>query len=614
MVIRNLNLRLFIVYLTSFCQIFLPISYPVANAQIVLEVPLGSGNRPYFDYTNNNTPKVNITTPNNSGISHNRYKSFNVDSRGLILNNSAVNANTRLAGWVEGNPNLRIGKEASVIFNEVTGISNSKLNGFMEVAGKKANVVVANENGITCSGCGFINTDRITLTTGIPVWNSLGGLDSFLVDKGSIEVTGEGIIGSDQKIDLLSQYINIKARVDAKELNAISGNNQIDYDELTFSRISDASGLAGIDSSALGGMYADQIRLIATGDGVGVRLAGDLIGSGNVEIESDGTLVNQQTISAGEDLSIKSKTIQNQLNIIAGGELALSGEELSNSGEISGEKSATINFTQSITNQGEIDLEQELTITDGQLNNSGDIRTNAELTIDNTGFINSSTMQSKGAFTLDTEEFSNSGDILSLSTLSFDSIAAINNAGGMIASLGNIQITTQAGLDNADGLILHLGDSQAEIEAAGLVNNSEGKIESKGSKLVIDAGQINNNDGEIYLSGSYSDPSNALLEITATKSSGDGQSGEISNIEGTISSNGQIEIEAYGYLTTDDPQTLNAGDNQLTFLDESDASSAASASGTSNLYDASGDLELAVEAEDANEQLESANEQEEQAQ
>jgi filamentous hemagglutinin family protein len=66
---------------------------------------------------------------------------------------------------VAGNPWLAKG-EAKVILNEVNSRDPSNLNGMIEVAGKKAQVVIANPAGITCNGCGFINANRATLTTG----------------------------------------------------------------------------------------------------------------------------------------------------------------------------------------------------------------------------------------------------------------------------------------------------------------------------------------------------------------------------------------------------------------------------------------------------------------
>ena len=55
---------------------------------------------------------------------------------------------------------------AKVIVNEVTSGRPTALNGFMEVAGRAASVVVANPDGIRVNGGGFINTSRAVLTTG----------------------------------------------------------------------------------------------------------------------------------------------------------------------------------------------------------------------------------------------------------------------------------------------------------------------------------------------------------------------------------------------------------------------------------------------------------------
>ncbi|WP_387696260.1 filamentous hemagglutinin N-terminal domain-containing protein, partial [Photorhabdus sp. RM157S] len=72
------------------------------------------------------------------------------------LNNSANTTQTQLGGMVAGNPWLAKG-EANIILNEVNSHDPSHLNGWIEVAGRKAEVVIANPAGITCNGCGFIN-------------------------------------------------------------------------------------------------------------------------------------------------------------------------------------------------------------------------------------------------------------------------------------------------------------------------------------------------------------------------------------------------------------------------------------------------------------------------
>ena len=92
--------------------------------------------------------------PNGAGLSHNQFKDYNVGRQGVILNN-ATNAvqNTQLGGHILGNSQLG-GRAASTILNEVNGGNPSQLNGYTEVAGRSARVIVANPYGVSCNGCG----------------------------------------------------------------------------------------------------------------------------------------------------------------------------------------------------------------------------------------------------------------------------------------------------------------------------------------------------------------------------------------------------------------------------------------------------------------------------
>lgn len=133
--------------------------------------------QPIILQTANGLPQVNIQTPNDKGLSHNKYSKFDVDTKGAILNNSRTNVQTQQAGMITGNPYLARG-EAKVILNEVNSSDPSVLKGYVEVAGKKADVIIANPSGLHCEGCGVINSDRTTFTTGKPqvvmvIWKTL---------------------------------------------------------------------------------------------------------------------------------------------------------------------------------------------------------------------------------------------------------------------------------------------------------------------------------------------------------------------------------------------------------------------------------------------------------
>lgn len=141
----------------------LTIQPALLHAQSITVVGDDSGPRPRVDEAHNGTPVLNINTPNSAGVSHDVYTNFNAND--VIINNSAIIVDTQIGGFVEGNPNLTPGNEARLWIGEVVGGNQTQLNGILEVAGKQLDVVLANEFGITCNGCGFVNTGRATLTT-----------------------------------------------------------------------------------------------------------------------------------------------------------------------------------------------------------------------------------------------------------------------------------------------------------------------------------------------------------------------------------------------------------------------------------------------------------------
>ena len=280
---------------------------PMALANPV--VPAQGALGPKTEEARNGMTVVNINTPNDKGLSHNQYNAFNVDEKGLILNNANRPVNTELAGYIMGNPNL-VGPTANTILNEVTGTSSTSMNGALEVAGNKAHVIIANPNGISVNNGTFINANSATLTTGNPIINN-GSITGYQVQQGSITVGEKGLNASKTaRTDLLAEAVQLNGKVWAQDAQVVTGKNAISVDATgTVTNISKTgeSTPIGLDVAAIGGMYANSMYLVGTNDGFGVNNQGVLSAQNKLTVDSTGKLQNTGTIAATEaDITTKS--------------------------------------------------------------------------------------------------------------------------------------------------------------------------------------------------------------------------------------------------------------------------------------------------------------------
>ncbi|MEI7177886.1 hemagglutinin repeat-containing protein [Pectobacterium carotovorum] len=269
-------------------------------------VQVATGNTA-LDQAGNGVPVINIATPNSAGISHNQYRDFNVDKPGLILNNGTEQLNsTQLGGLIQNNPNLK-GKAADAIINEVVSTNRSTLAGYLEVGGKQASVIVANPNGITCDGCGFINTPQVTLTTGKPQLDAQGNLQHIDVKRGDIKLTGQGLDASKSDyLSLIARTAQIDAGLNANDTRIVLGANQVDATGKVTAQAADSNVKVALDTGALGGMYTNRIKLVSSDKGVGVNVGNLSARSGDITLSANGKLslgdaVAQGTIQADAD-------------------------------------------------------------------------------------------------------------------------------------------------------------------------------------------------------------------------------------------------------------------------------------------------------------------------
>ncbi|WP_338968601.1 hemagglutinin repeat-containing protein [Fusobacterium nucleatum] len=305
------------------------------------------------DKAANGVPLVNIEAPDNNGTSHNVYKDYNVDGRGAILNNSKDLTNSQLGGLIYGNPNLQNSKEASTIINEVSGVNKSRIEGYQEIAGKKANYILANPNGIYINGAGFINTGNVTLTTG-------SGNNLLNPEKGTIEVAGKGLdLRNINKAELVARVAELSAPIyGGEEVNLKLGSqgkaNKPEY---------------ALDAKALGSIYAGRINIIVNEDGVGVKTQASMYATkGDVVISSKGKVFLKDTQAKG-NIKITSTETEIANKLLAENLIDIKGKT-TNSGQIQANNNITISGNVDSSNL--ISTNKDITIS-GNLKNSGNI-------------------------------------------------------------------------------------------------------------------------------------------------------------------------------------------------------------------------------------------------
>ncbi|WP_431701439.1 DUF637 domain-containing protein [Pseudomonas sp. BR20] len=440
----------------------------------------------------NGVPVVNIATPNGAGVSHNQYTDYNVGPNGVILNNAnSPMANTQLGGYIVGNPNLK-GGAANVILNEVTGANPSQLRGYTEVAGQSAKVIVANPYGITCSGCGFINTPNVTLTTGKPVLDAAGQLKSYQVDGGAVTIDGQGLNASSvDRFEIITRSAKINAQINARQLTVIAGRNDVDAQSLkTTARADDGSTKPelAIDSSALGGMYAGAIKLVGTEAGVGVKLDGTLAASGgDIQLDANGRLTMAQAAATG-NVTVNAQNIDLTDKVYATGNVQLtSAQTLVNRKSVAAGQRIDINAA-TVNNPGIIEAG---VAPDNTRNITGDLVINAQTVNTNGNLLASRALAITAA-----QALTNQGAIIQAKTVDVSS-AKLTNQGATARLFGEQSLALNSpAIVNLGGLI-RFGDGQAASLNSASLDNRQGRIEMAGGSLVLTSADLNNNGGQI---------------------------------------------------------------------------------------------------------------------
>ncbi|MES2961705.1 MAG: hemagglutinin repeat-containing protein [Pseudomonadota bacterium] len=470
--------------------------------------------------------QINIAAPNSSGLSHNKFNDYNVNSAGQIINNFSSNAAnavtaTAIGGLVVANPNLNSGA-ASVILNEVTSGNSSQLLGYVEIAGSKADLIIANPNGITCSGCGFINTAHLSLIAGNSNFDAAGNLGFTLSNNPNLLlplITIEGL-GLDatrtSATDIIAASIKLISAIygsNATSVTLKTGDENFDYNskEITSSANNNLP-LFAIDASSLAKIQSGNIFLIATKQGLGVNMESEILAGNNITIDVNGD-VSYSTIKAGNSANIKSSknisasasTSAPDLKITASGEFTNRGiisaydltikdsTTFTNFGEV---ETLTLNFLdiENINNNSSIYAKNSLTIDGVNLTNSGLIYSPQNYTITLSGLLTNHAIITSGSdLDISAPNILNNSEISAKNNLTFLVAASTKNF-GKISALGNLSITGTSEITNANQILSNLALS---IAGSSLTNNSDSLIASLTTSLTLILTKNLQNDGEL---------------------------------------------------------------------------------------------------------------------
>ncbi len=243
-------------------------------------------------------------------------------------------------------------------------------------------MVIANPSGLVCDGCGVINADRFTLTTGQAVMNQ-GYLESFRVREGQVTIDGKGLNGSLTPFtDIYTRALKVNAGLYANELNTVLGQNDIQVKDQVAPKITattDATSAPisnfALDVGQLGGMYVGKIFLVGTEQGLGVRNAGTINSTqGMLSLNANGDLVNTGNVIANKDqVQLKAQNVQNTGNVSsATSQISVESQNLDNTGLISSADELHLNQQNRLNNSGTLNAAR-IVIDATSLKNSGSI-------------------------------------------------------------------------------------------------------------------------------------------------------------------------------------------------------------------------------------------------
>ncbi|MGZ9709285.1 hemagglutinin repeat-containing protein [Glaciimonas sp. GNP009] len=474
---------------------------------------------PTVTASQNGQPVVNITQANAGGLSVNQFSKMNV-TNGVIINNSLVNAISKTGGQVMKNPNITSSSSAVLLQN--VGSTAAAIAGTVESFGQPLDLFVSSPAGLSLNGVSTVNISNATFSTGQP--SDVSGAKPILnVTGGALTVGTQGIntTGLDY-LALIARSITVSGPITDStgkaDLKLIAGTNQ--YDANTGKYIAQSPGasaapLAGISGTDAGSMYGNNVLLVSTEAGAGVRQSGLITSENDIQMSANGDLVVAQ-VHAGANLVLSGQAVTAGLGrkndgLLAGGALtvtatkaaifnnnatgstvALTAQDVTfNDAVLTGTSTQADNAV-SIVSQGDVSITGKLNV----LNADGSIIPGASPVMRDGVLV---VLNANGDPVVG-GSISATGGVVSGSGVSIQASRGVSNLGGIISAGTNVQIAAGVAVKNTGAINAANGavsitssslDNALSIFAATDVNLTTTTLVNEGASSITAGGNLN---------------------------------------------------------------------------------------------------------------------------
>ncbi|MGC6247390.1 YopT-type cysteine protease domain-containing protein [Bisgaard Taxon 45] len=528
------------------------------NEHIKLDV--SSQDKTKIYQTENKVLVIDIAKPNNKGISDNRFHKFNVPN-GAVFNNSKEQAKSELLGYIPGNENVKE-KQADVILNQVTGPDLSKIEGALEVLGKKADIVIANQNGITLNGVKTINTDRFVATTSDTIDPTKMELN---VTKGTVTIDVDGFATDGLSyLDIIAKKIEQKRAITHEgkgknttkshtDITFIAGSSVYDLNKHTIkekNKVKAQDGEIAITGDSTGAMHGKNIKLIVTDQGAGVKHDGIILSEGDIHIElheGDLELGNTAQSTLQEKPNLDKKVQAKQKVDVKGAKRTIIGSEVKadnidiTSQQIKLKEQAEVraNHRANITSKVSVAIEQNaklvavnLNTTTASLTNDGRIY-GRDVKLDADNLVNNKEIIAENNLTIDTK-----GKEISIDEYDYEVLRLLKNDPSLKSGFVNKGI-----IESKKDATLNFKENTSY-----LVEND--KFVQAGHNLTINAQHVEIDKQDIQLGANVTiNTKGSFVNRSGVLASGqtltiNAQNGSIYNLGGTLGARKSLKLTA----------------------------------------------------------------------